>query len=123
MTDPVCTRESFRPYPTEPVGAHKRPTGPRGVGRLTPCATPTRHNCRCSTHLVGHWPRGPPHLPVPAGSAVRLQPPGGLALQYGRSTVAPRPHTISLAQFGPLVQRRTPAPGGGCVASPLDLPG
>ena len=61
MTDPVCTRESARPHTTEPVGAYKLPTGPWSVGRLTLCATPIRPNRRCSTHLVGHWPRGPPH--------------------------------------------------------------
>jgi hypothetical protein len=60
MANLVCTRKSPRPYPKEPVGAYKLPTGPQSVGRLTLGATPGRPIGRCSTHLEGHWPRGPP---------------------------------------------------------------
>jgi hypothetical protein len=61
MSNRLRTRENLWPYSTEPVGAHKLPTGPWSVGRLTLGATPIRPVGRCSTHLVGHWPRGPPH--------------------------------------------------------------
>ena len=70
------------------------------------------------------WGTGPEARPTRQtrrGALSDDRRPGSLALQHGSSPVAPRPHTISLAQKGFLVQRRTPAPGGGCVASPLDF--
>jgi len=68
MVDPALAHKGASPYPAGPADAHRLPTGPRGMGRLSFCATPSRPtglksrcwNGQCSTRLAGLGPRGPP---------------------------------------------------------------
>jgi hypothetical protein len=74
------------------VGAHRLPTGPEGVGWRILCATPTRRDRRCSTRLVGHWPRDPPRRQID-GEHCHVLLRGSLAFPHGsvRTCASPTP--------------------------------
>ncbi len=122
MTDSSHPHKSISPHPTGPVGAYWLPTGPTGAGRLPFCATLLRRDCRRSTLLAGLGPRGPPCHQNRRGAL------SGCRVDVWFSDTARRictsPTSASLAQIEVFVHMSgKPAPGGGCVANPLNLQG